>query len=703
MADQFPEKFGKYKIIEEVGRGGFADVYKAIDTTLDRTVALKFLEPRLLLEPTFVERFQREAKLAANLKHPNIVFIHEFGWEAGTVYMAMEFLEGQPLKEVILEEGALHPKRIVNIVGQVASALDYAHGRGLVHRDIKPSNIMVGADDHVTVMDFGIAKAATLTALTTTGRIFGTPEYMSPEQAEGEGELDARSDVYSLGVVVYKMFTGKVPFSGTTPLSIMRGHADKPPPRPSEINPDVPPAVEAVLLKALAKKREERYQSAGEMAAALKQAVSGAVAEPVPAPPPAEPARPALPWKWVAGIGAAVVVVVGLLIALARGGGPSTPTPEPPTAAAVARATTPAPTVAPTVTPIPPTDTPVPPTSTPTPPTNTLLPPTFTSTPTPVLPTATPSPSPTSIAVVALPTPTSTSTPTLTATATPIATPTAAPTGKIAFTLWDGAKYDVWVANVDGSGRAMIIGEMRQPAFSPDGSRIAVNGERRDQMNLHVADANGSNLIEVSEHLEDSRPNWAPDGYHIVFNSTVHGDRRSRIYILDDVFNRTEGHVLRSASGDTLGRDPYWLPDGRIVYKGCDYWAGDANCGLYIVPPDGSATPTQLTTDSSDMAPAAHGNKVAFMSIRDGNWEIYSINTDGSDLKRLTNNGVNDGLPTFSPDGQFITFVSDEGGKWAIWAMNADGSGRRKLFGLNGGYGIGEEYDWTTERISWAP
>ncbi len=285
MTDQFPEKFGKYKIIKEVGRGGFADVYRAIDTTLDRTVALKFLEPRLLREPIFVERFQREAQLAANLKHPNIVFIHEFGWEAGMVYLSMEFLEGQTLKEVILEEGALPPRRIMNMVEQMASALDYAHERGLVHRDIKPSNIMVGANDHVTVMDFGIAKAATQTALTTTGKIFGTPEYMSPEQAEGVEEPDARSDIYSLGVVVYEMFTGEVPFSGTTPLSILRGHADKPPPRPSEVNPDVSPTVEAVLLKALAKTPADRYQSAGEMAAALQQAVSGPVVEEVEAPP----------------------------------------------------------------------------------------------------------------------------------------------------------------------------------------------------------------------------------------------------------------------------------------------------------------------------------------------------------------------------------------------------------------------------------
>jgi len=378
MTDPFPEKFGKYKIVEKVGQGGFADVYKAVDTTLDRTVALKFLEPRLLREPTFVERFQREAKLAANLKHPHIVFVHEFGWEAGTAYMAMEFLEGRTLKEVVLKEGALPPARILNMVRQMASALDYAHGRGLVHRDIKPSNIMVGADDHVTVMDFGIAKAATQTALTTTGRIFGTPEYMSPEQAEGEEEPDARSDIYSLGVVVYEMFTGKVPFSGTTPLSVMRGHADKLPPRPSEVNPAVSPAVEAVLLKALAKKQEARYQSAGEMAAALRQAVSGAVveAERARAPSPVVPARPALPWKWVAGVGAAVVVVVGLIIALKSGGGPTAKPTSMPEAAALAPTATATTALTKTPTPVPPTSTPLPPT-----PPFTPLPPTPSATP----------------------------------------------------------------------------------------------------------------------------------------------------------------------------------------------------------------------------------------------------------------------------------------------------------------------------------
>jgi hypothetical protein len=273
MAESIPNRLGKYEIIGEIGRGGFAAVYEAVDTTLDRTVALKVLAPHLLWDPSFLERFQQEAKLAANLKHPNIVVIYEFGTLEGVVYITMEYLSGQNLAGLVREEGALAPSRILKITSQVASALDYAHSKGLVHRDIKPSNIMIGAGDHITVTDFGIAKAAAATALTTTGKIFGTPEYMSPEQAMGMRELDARSDNYSLGVMVYQMFTGQVPFTAETPLGVMRCHADEPPPRPSQINPAIPPAVEAVLLKALAKEREKRYQRAGDMALALEEAL----------------------------------------------------------------------------------------------------------------------------------------------------------------------------------------------------------------------------------------------------------------------------------------------------------------------------------------------------------------------------------------------------------------------------------------------
>ena len=291
MTDSVPEKLGKYKIIEEVGRGGFAAVYKAVDTTLDRTVALKFLAPHLLWDPTFVQRFQREAKVAANLDHPNIVTIYEVSQVEGVYFIAMQFLEGRTLSQVLEAEGALPVSQVQAIIEQVASALDYAHARGFVHRDIKPSNIIVASDGKVTLTDFGLVKAGEGTKLSTTGMVFGTPEYMSPEQAEGK-VLDAQSDVYSLGVVLFEMLAGQAPFVADTTPAVMYKHVNEPPPL-EELPSDLPQGVVAVVEKALAKKREARYQSAGEMARALEEATEARVKvtpippEPeVPVPPP---------------------------------------------------------------------------------------------------------------------------------------------------------------------------------------------------------------------------------------------------------------------------------------------------------------------------------------------------------------------------------------------------------------------------------
>jgi len=199
MTDSFPEKLGKYKIIAEVGQGDFAAVYKAVDTTLDRTVALKVLAPHLLWDYTFVQRFQREARVAANLDHPSIVTIYEVSQIEGVYLIAMQFLEGRTLSQILQVEGPWPVAQVQAIIEQIASALDYAHTRGFVHRDIKPSNVIVADDGRATLTDFGLVKAGEGTKLSTTGVVFGTPEYMSPEQAEGE-ELDARSDIYSLAV-----------------------------------------------------------------------------------------------------------------------------------------------------------------------------------------------------------------------------------------------------------------------------------------------------------------------------------------------------------------------------------------------------------------------------------------------------------------------------------------------------------------------
>ncbi len=271
--DLIGRTIGQYQILDEIGRGGMAVVYKAWQPSLNRYVALKVLPPQFTFDREFVERFLREAQAAAGLRHPNIVVIYDVGRQDDTFYIVMEYLEGRTLKQLIEEEGPLPPARVGHIVAQVAAALDYAHQRGFVHRDVKPANIFVGPDDRVTLTDFGIAKAAWNTHLTRTGMLIGTPEYMSPEQARGE-EVDARTDLYSLGIVAYEMLTGRVPFGGTTPHAVLHQQIYEPPPPLRSLRPGSSPAVDEILNKALAKQPADRYVTAGDFARALDRVVA---------------------------------------------------------------------------------------------------------------------------------------------------------------------------------------------------------------------------------------------------------------------------------------------------------------------------------------------------------------------------------------------------------------------------------------------
>ena len=271
MSEQVPKKLGKYDILQKIGAGAFADVYKASDTVLDRTVALKIPAPFLLRDPGFVDSFQREARAAANLKHPNIVTIYDLGEIEGVYYIAMEYLPGRTLGDLIKEEGALPLDRALDITEQVAEALDYSHAQGLVHRDVKPSNIIVNDEGHATLTDFGLVKAMAEATLTSKGAIVGTPEYMSPEQAEGK-PADRRSDIYSLGIVLYQMLTGKVPFSADSTPATLYAHVHTPLPPLRDSLPDLPPSVEEIVRRLLAKTPEDRYQTAGAFADALRVA-----------------------------------------------------------------------------------------------------------------------------------------------------------------------------------------------------------------------------------------------------------------------------------------------------------------------------------------------------------------------------------------------------------------------------------------------
>jgi len=276
MQDSNPvgTRLGKYEIRTEIGRGGMGAVYKGYDPALDRYVAVKVLAPHLVWEKESVERFVREARSAAKLKHPDIVTIYDVGQEGGWYYFVMEYLEGEMLTAVIEQRGPLPSDEAVRILRPLADALDYAHHRGLVHRDIKPGNVHIGLEGHVTLTDFGIARAAQESRLTATGTIVGTPEYMSPEQVRGL-TADARSDQYSLAVVAYEMLSGRVPFEADSTLALLHMVAYEPPPPIHEARADLPVGVQTVLARALAKQPGDRYATARAFVDALERAMAG--------------------------------------------------------------------------------------------------------------------------------------------------------------------------------------------------------------------------------------------------------------------------------------------------------------------------------------------------------------------------------------------------------------------------------------------
>src|SRR4051812_40835026 len=261
---------GRYRALKRLGSGGMAEVWCAEDEVLGRRVALKLLGGRFATDPEFRERFRREAQAAAGLTHPDIVGIFDRAGRGGTPYIAMELVDGQTLKELVQQRGPLPSQMAVELTEQILRALGYAHRRGIVHRDVKPQNVILDPEGQAKVADFGIARAAN-SQMTQAGAMIGTVQYLSPEQANGF-PVDRRSDLYSTGIVLYELLTGNVPFDGEAPISIALKHVNELPVPPGQLQPGISPALEAVVLRALEKDPNRRYQTAEEFIAALEQA-----------------------------------------------------------------------------------------------------------------------------------------------------------------------------------------------------------------------------------------------------------------------------------------------------------------------------------------------------------------------------------------------------------------------------------------------
>jgi len=515
---------GLYKIYDEVGSGGIATVYLARNLRTNQIVAVKVVHPHIAKDPEVVKRFQREAGLLTGLSNPHLVQVFDYGVENGRHYLVMEYVEGRTLKSIINEEGALDVDRSLNIARQVAEGLAAVHHRGIVHRDIKPQNLMIEPDGTVKVMDFGIAHVADLSALTRSGYLVGTPHYISPEQAMGQ-QVDHRSDLYSLGVVLYEMLMGRVLFDADSPISVALKHLNEPVPSLRLQRADIPPEVEALVNRCLAKDREERFQSAGELIAAIDR-VSGrpisaqaetVVTAPVKAPPPsvtpppsgrppvppsppvarppvapppraAPPARrkSGVPWVAISAVAMGVLCLSTLAVvggfALLSGRG--TPTAQARVVPAVSTSTPTA-----TATPLAemPTDTPLPPSATAT---STSVP-VSTSTPTP-LPTETFTPVPTET-FTPIPTPTFTSTP------TPI--PSTPPAGMF---MPGGTFLTLWQSRAEVRDRlGWAVEPEQQPRAAEQRFQRGVLFWREDLRQIYVLHKAGTWAVYADTYTDD--------------------------------------------------------------------------------------------------------------------------------------------------------------------------------------------------------
>ncbi|HET8630163.1 MAG TPA: protein kinase [Thermomicrobiales bacterium] len=713
---------GRYELLSVLGRGGMATVYKASQPTLDRFVAVKVIAPGLADDLRFVERFRREARMVARLRHPNILTVHDFGEDGGLLYLVTEYVEGGTLRDHAAFRSS--PDRALDAIGQVGAALDYAHARGVVHRDVKPGNVFMDGERAV-LADFGIAKAAGGEGLTQPFTAIGTPEYIAPEQALGQ-PIDGRADLYALGVMLYELVAGRPPFllegPADTPVALTLRKLNQPPPSPRQFNPTIAPTLEAVLLRSLDTRPDYRYPTAAGLVAAARAAVAGAgprgtaatpfytgpttqiAAAPAASPPTLPPTPPPPPtggarWPRVL-IPALLALVVALGVAAVALGRPlldarsSGNAPRAANAAFLAGTATPTATPAPSATGAPPS-----PTATATPlPTATanvvatqtrtaelgvlatLAAPAATATPAPTA-TATPvPPTPTPIP----PTPTSTPLPAPTATPTPSRAPppdtnavVVPPSGEILYASDKAGRWALYDLRTDGSAERRLTdltSDNYNGVWSPDGRSIAFVSERDGNPEIYVMDASGANQRRLTRNpATDNAPTWSPDGQSIAFVSN-RDSGAGAIYVMD----RDGGNVRRLVNAPAGW--PSWSRGGTIVFTRA---IGGDRLTLFGTTLDASGVWQLVATPGSDDdAPAwsPDGARLAFSSgPQQTDRQVVVADADGGNPRALSARGADSSNPVWSPDGQWLAYASNASGTLQIYLVRADGGGLRVI------------------------
>lgn len=731
MSDLIGKTFGPYRILEQIGVGGMATVYRAYQPSMDRDVAIKVLPHYLSEDKQFAERFQREAHAIAKLEHPHILPVHDYGEADGVTYIAMRYVQAGTLKELMSKE-RLSLDEINRLLGQIGSALDYAHSQGVIHRDIKPSNVLIDPQGNTYLTDFGLARMLEASQqLTASGVGLGTPAYMSPEQGQGI-KVDHRSDLYSLGVMLYEMVTGRVPYQAETPMAVVLKHITDPLPLPRAVAPDVPEVIEKVILRAMAKDPAHRFQSANDLVQALNQAVRK-VSPPEPAGPTviaeAMATREHIPLvtriqrmqvkprsKVALAVGAvAVLAVLGLLfgqlppvapratamMTLGPTGGVVVTIPVP----ATAEAATPMPTSAP--------------------------------------PTATTAPSPLDMAEwldfcgkddICILSRSHSDTPLgLNNTHTCFRGWSWSPDGsRIVFSASrleepDCLKQGLFVVQRDGSGVVALLDDPNAtenvPAWSPDGEWIVynVNGD------LAVARSDGSGKKVLVKNSDTTCPHfgiaWSPDSQRIAWIGGACFVDKQGISDRAWVINRdgTGPRTIFQSADPLLAMDMIaWSPDGRSIAVQLE------NRTTYLIAADCADSPEGCTESArAEMqafpdhwrhifypqwagemvgAPASTPCRIAFVGY-EGNYNVHVRNCDGSGVQRVTDLVMEVSAPehpVWSPDGQAILFVSrHEGNKLS----NSTGEPCTSLYIIRpDGDGLAR---WTRDRCdhhpSWSP